>query len=48
MSLTDLTERVGAATTLGSLDAGTLLAPETARRIACDAAHHPGRARHSE
>ena len=41
MGLTDLTERVGAATTMGSLDAGALLAPETARRIACDAAIIP-------
>ena len=41
MKLTELTERVGAASTLGSLDAGTLLAPETARRIACDAAIIP-------
>ena len=37
MSLTDLQQRVGAATTMGSLDHGSLLAPETARRIACDA-----------
>lgn len=37
MSLTDLQHRVGAATTLGSRDHGSLLGPETARRIACDA-----------
>ena len=37
MSLADLQERIGAATTLGTLAAGSLLAPETARRIACDA-----------
>ena len=32
-----LRRRTGAATTIGNLDAGTLLAPETIRRIACDA-----------
>ena len=33
----DLVARVGAATTIGSADTGTLLAPETVRRIGCDA-----------
>ena len=37
MSLTDLQQRIGAATTCGTLAAGSVLAPETARRIACDA-----------
>ena len=37
MNLTELTERVGAATVVGTTEDGTLLAPETARRIACDA-----------
>jgi hypothetical protein len=36
-----LRERTGAATTIGGLDAGTLLAPDTVRRIACDAAIIP-------
>jgi len=37
MPLRELTERVGAATVQGTTEHGTLLAPETARRIACDA-----------
>ncbi|MGV1009278.1 MAG: HNH endonuclease signature motif containing protein [Dermatophilaceae bacterium] len=37
MPLADLERRTGAATTLGTLDAPTLIAPDTARRIACDA-----------
>ncbi len=41
MSLEDLKDRTGAAETVGSLDSGTLIAPETARRIACDAAVVP-------
>jgi hypothetical protein len=41
MSLEDLMDRTGAAETVGSLDSGTLIAPETARRIACDAAVVP-------
>jgi hypothetical protein len=36
MSYEDLKDRVGAATTLGGLDAGTHLAPETVRRLCCD------------
>lgn len=36
-----LRDRTGAATTIGGLDAGTLLAPDTVRRIACDAAVIP-------
>lgn len=36
-----LRDRVGAASTVGGLDAGTLLAPETVRRIACDASVIP-------
>jgi len=35
--LDQLRNRTGAATTIGGLDAGTLLAPDTVRRIACDA-----------
>jgi hypothetical protein len=38
---TQLKDSLGAGTTLGGLDAGTLLAPETVRRIACDAALLP-------
>ena len=41
MGYQDLLERTGAGTTL----TGELLAPETVRRMACDAAHHPGRPR---
>lgn len=37
MTLDDLTDRVGAGIVLGSRDAGSLLAPETVRRLACDA-----------
>ena len=40
MGYQDLLERTGAGTTL----TGELLAPETVRKMACDA-HHPGRAR---
>ncbi len=36
MSFDDLKDRLGAATTLGGLDAGTHLAPETVRRLCCD------------
>ena len=36
MDLDALKDRVGAATTVGGLDAGTHLAPETVRRLACD------------
>jgi hypothetical protein len=37
VSLEDLVSRANAASVFGSGEAGTLLAPETARRIACDA-----------
>ena len=37
VALDDLVARTNAATVFGSGEAGTLLAPETARRIACDA-----------
>ena len=37
VALDDLVARVNAATVFGSGEAGTLLAPETVRRIACDA-----------
>lgn len=37
MHLSDLRERIGAASVLGTTEQGTLLAPDTARRIACDA-----------
>jgi hypothetical protein len=37
VDLDDLLLRTGAGTTVGSADAGTVLAPETIRRIACDA-----------
>jgi len=36
MSYEDLKDRLGAAMTLGGLDAGTHLAPETVRRLCCD------------
>jgi hypothetical protein len=36
MDFDDLRDRVGAATTVGGLDAGTHLAPDTVRRLACD------------
>ena len=36
MDLDALKDRVGAGTTIGGLDAGTHLAPETVRRLACD------------
>ncbi|HEY7721232.1 MAG TPA: DUF222 domain-containing protein, partial [Pedococcus sp.] len=36
MGWESLRDRVGAATTLGGLDAGTHLAPETVRRLCCD------------
>jgi hypothetical protein len=36
MSYEDLRDRLGAATTLGGLDAGNHLAPETVRRLCCD------------
>jgi hypothetical protein len=36
MGWEDLRDRAGAATTLGGLDAGTHLAPETVRRLCCD------------
>jgi hypothetical protein len=36
-----LRDGLGAGTTLGGLDAGTILAPQTVRRIACDAALLP-------
>jgi hypothetical protein len=41
MDWESLRDRVGAATTLGGLDAGTHLAAETVRRLACDAAIVP-------
>ena len=41
MGYQDLVERTGAGTTL----TGELLAPETVRRMACDAGDHPGRPR---
>jgi hypothetical protein len=37
VSLDDLVARTNAATVFGSAEEGTLLAPETARRVACDA-----------
>jgi hypothetical protein len=37
MSLSDLQERVGAGAVLGTTEEGAMLAPETARRVACDA-----------
>ncbi|WP_343895228.1 DUF222 domain-containing protein, partial [Janibacter melonis] len=37
MTFEDLRARTGAARTLGGLDTGTLLAPDTIRRLACDA-----------
>lgn len=39
--LADLTDRLGAGETLGSAEVGSLLAPETVRRLACDAALIP-------
>jgi hypothetical protein len=36
MTYDDLKDRLGAATTLGGLDAGTHLAPETVRKLCCD------------
>ena len=36
MSWEDLKDRLGAATTLGGVDAGTHLAPETVRKLCCD------------
>jgi hypothetical protein len=36
MSFEDLKDRLGAGTTLGGLDAGTHLAPETVRWLCCD------------
>ena len=41
MDLESLKAGVGAATTVGGLDAGTHLAPETVRRLACDASVIP-------
>ncbi len=41
MSYDDLAARVGAATVIGSAQGGSLLAPETVRRLACDAAIIP-------
>jgi hypothetical protein len=41
VDIDDLAARVGAATTVGSADPGTVLAPETVRRIGCDAGHIP-------
>jgi hypothetical protein len=41
MSWEDLKDRLGAATTLGGLDAGTHLAPETVRKLCCDGAVIP-------
>ncbi len=37
MAIEDLTARTSAARVMGTTEAGTLIAPETARRIACDA-----------
>lgn len=37
MKLDDLVDRLGAGATVGGLGSGTLLAPETVRRLACDA-----------
>ena len=37
MSYDDLAARVGAATVIGSAQGGSLIAPETVRRLACDA-----------
>ncbi|MDQ2846159.1 MAG: HNH endonuclease [Actinomycetota bacterium] len=41
MTLNELRNAIGAATTVGSVDAGALLAPETARKLACDASIIP-------
>ena len=41
MSFEDLVARVGAATVVGSTQSGSLIAPETVRRLACDAAIIP-------
>ena len=41
MSYDDLAARVGAATVVGSTQGGSLIAPETVRRLACDAAVIP-------
>ena len=41
MSYDDLATRVGAATVVGSAQGGSLIAPETVRRLACDAAVIP-------
>ena len=41
MSYADLVARTGAATVLGSAQGGTLIAPETVRRLACDASVIP-------
>ncbi len=40
MTLDDLRNTTGAGCTLGSLDSGGLLGPETVRRMACDAQCH--------
>ncbi|MGI8414710.1 MAG: DUF222 domain-containing protein, partial [Nakamurella sp.] len=37
MTLQELQKAIGAATTIGSLDSGAILAPETVRKLACDA-----------
>ncbi len=41
MSYDDLAARIGAATVVGSAQSGSLIAPETVRRLACDAAIIP-------
>ncbi len=41
MKLEDLQNAIGALTTVGSLDGGALLAPETVRKLACDASIIP-------
>jgi hypothetical protein len=43
MSYDDLAARTGAATVIGSAQGGSLIAPETVRRLACDANDHPHR-----
>ncbi|MDQ2845058.1 MAG: HNH endonuclease [Actinomycetota bacterium] len=41
MTFEELKHAIGAATTVGSVDGGALLAPETVRKLACDAAIIP-------
>ncbi len=41
MTFEELQKAIGAGTTIGSVDGGALLAPETVRKLACDAAIIP-------